>query len=725
MLNKQKDPKNIQPWKAEPFISQFACRPDWTYMFLEICNPGTEPLDLSKYMIVRSSSGTPAEVVAQNLATTNWSNRFLKYVPGFIWQNQANWEVKPGILQQDLNVNPMVYPGDVFVIGSIGGSAVYNMSATGPNICNQVDVWFRNNKWGETFDGWNNIGEFWFNNTYWLFKIVNDSISRGLKPVGDIKDFEVVDVWGPGDGSAWVIGGVTANQTEGYIRKPNIYKGNSTPAGSFGTNAATSEWLKTDRAYWNQHGVYWPYDVRMQADGLGSHFMSEVSIYKSTITSVQYKVSEGYSNKETIRGVKTNTTVADFLDRILKADPNQTLTLKSTAGKILTNADIVAMGDSLIVKSTDGVNTSKYTLNVTVKGLSTDAVLVSTKYFISVEWNTGKIYQIPYGSTVATVLSNVTVPVGAVLTVIDKTGKYVPMKTMNFDTTYVETKVSDNVNFEVVAEDGVTKILYQLYPTALASDAFVTSELYAVDQAKGLISLIPRGTAVSAFLKNVYPVIGATVKILDKAGFERTIGDLSQDDKLVVTSKDGKVTKVYYFDMLVTRFFSTRYLAYVLSDTYKVDQQNLTITGATSETLLTTFLPKLFPSFSAKVEIVNAQGVVSTAKDLNRGDKVRVTAADGYTIAFYNLVLDYTSLDNLGDAAPVMYPNPSTGIVNISGLKAGNRIEVYSLLGVPVMNRIAGRSVEVLNLNNKPSGIYFINIINDDQVVAKFKLIRN
>jgi hypothetical protein len=102
-----------------------------------------------------------------------------------------------------------------------------------------------------------------------------------------------------------------------FSRKPEIYKGNTAFKGSFGTDAASSEWTITDRPYWVGKGYGWPRDILMVASFIGSHFMNEVTAYKSTVNSVAYKVSEGYSMKETIRGLKANTSVEDYLARNL------------------------------------------------------------------------------------------------------------------------------------------------------------------------------------------------------------------------------------------------------------------------------------------------------------------------------------------------------------------------------------------------------------------------
>jgi hypothetical protein len=52
LLEKEKDLSTAKTFKAEPFISQFVFRANWHQNFLEIVNPGTEPLDLSRYCLL-------------------------------------------------------------------------------------------------------------------------------------------------------------------------------------------------------------------------------------------------------------------------------------------------------------------------------------------------------------------------------------------------------------------------------------------------------------------------------------------------------------------------------------------------------------------------------------------------------------------------------------------------------------------------------------------------
>ena len=118
-LNKEKDPRNVQPFKAEPFISEYVFWEQWSNSFMEICNPGNQPLDLSDYMIVGSWSADPAGAIQSQMLPENWMDRYDKYIPGYKWVDEGTWQVNPGVVEQDLNINPIVMPGDVFTLGYI------------------------------------------------------------------------------------------------------------------------------------------------------------------------------------------------------------------------------------------------------------------------------------------------------------------------------------------------------------------------------------------------------------------------------------------------------------------------------------------------------------------------------------------------------------------------------------------------------------------------------
>lgn len=712
-FDKQKDLSNVQPYKAEPFISQFSWNDQWSRDWIEIVNPGTEPLDLSRYMIIRGN--TDYQIFNWWNETTAYADAWRKYVPGKKWQDEASWQVQPRILVPDFAVNAIVYPGDVFVMAAHGGGGSWDFYGK------EADVNFANGKnpWGINLSS-NPVTSWW--GALYLYKILNDSVVSGLKPATDINDVELIDVFGQPDWNAWTVGGVVQGQLVGYTRKPHIYKGNPVLKASFGTNQQDCEWIARDRAYFSALGIGWPQDIYKINDGLGSHVMDEITIYRSTVSSVKYKVSPGYSMKESIKGLKTGVTVTEFMNNIIKADALQTLTLKSSkTGAVLVNENVIAKGDTLIVLSADSVNTSKYILDVTNEGLSSNAVLTSATYTINVTGSTGTIEGFKQGTLLKTVFNGVVVPANASIAMIDEKDAYMSLTKLRYDSTYVNVVATSNIYFEVIAENGTTKILYQLKPTTNPSDAYVTSDVYSIDQFGALIQFVPVGTSVASLVANVTPAPGAKVKIFDKAGFERTMGDVYRDDKLVVTSADGKNTKAYYFSML--NYKVNKYLAFVISDDYKIDQVTLTITGPVTATTAE-FYGKLYPSFGATLSLMGSDGKVNTTGNLKKGDKLVVTAADGMTTATYNISV-ITTVPEMNDAAIKMYPNPtSDGKVIIQGLTKGNRVQVYNAAGVMLRDVIVDNASEYVSLASQPAGVYIFVVSAGQKPIEIQKIIK-
>ena len=165
---------------------------------------------------------------------------------------------------------------------------------------------------------------------------------------------------------------------------------------------------------------------------------------------------------------------------LFRSDENQELTVKSKASGATLAADAVLVnGDMLLVMSADSANHTQYILEVSDHGLSSDAVISSTLYQVtieeqpSVEAGVGLVKGFEYGTRLKTILGNITIPMGASLDVVDSEGVYVPTKMLNFDTTYVDVTVNSGIYLDVLAEDGVTRIVYQLLPNSSENDAFI------------------------------------------------------------------------------------------------------------------------------------------------------------------------------------------------------------------------------------------------------------
>ncbi len=721
----EKDPDNVQPWIGEPFISRWIYKETWTNGWIQICNPGTEPLDLSNYLIA-SGLGEPIDVFNTATSPTHWgwTTAYRRYVPGKKWQGEADWIIGPGILVDDYATYAIVQPGDVFVITHyLKKPASYPKGVTDTPFRDDIDIDFNNNPWGRTVDSNNNLVNIKLNETFCMWKILNDSVKNGWKPATDINDFELIDVLGSGGlMETMSFGGVPVTATQSIERKPSIYKGNPVVMGSNGTNEETNEWLPiTNSPYWIALGFpEWGDSWWRLPTGIGSHTMDEITFYKSTVSSTVYKVSPGFGQTETIKGVKAGETVEGLYANLIKADELQTLKVMS-AGTEVPLAGAVSNGDILVVLSADSTNTTKYILDVG-KGLSSDALLTSSRYTVAASGPTGVIGGFDFGTTLKTVLFNINVPAGATLTVIDGQSAYVPLKMLNYDTAYVSVTVNDNIYFSVVAEDGVTEIVYQLNPSSKINDAFVTSYVYSVNQREAFIQFIPYGTTASILKLNVTPAPGATVQVVDKMNFVRENGNIYKDDKLVVTAKDGITTKTYFFSMLSSDV--TDYLAYVVSNVYTVDQLQLTIGGATSLTTLGDFKANLTPAFGATMTVLDKDGnEKSILANLSTGDKLRVTAADSSTIATYNINVDVTGINTIVETIK-MYPNPTTGRVIIQGLSNGNRVRVFNSSGVTLRDVTVDNSTEYVSLAAQPAGLYVFVISSGEKLINIQKIIK-
>jgi len=744
-LIKEKDPVNVQPYYADPFLSEFIFWEAWANSFAEIANPGNQPLDLSNYMFASAWNTNPASVIQSRMGTTEWLDRYDKYVPGYKWVNEAQWAVTPGILEQDLNVNAIVLPGDVFAMG-----AIYTDGTTNPSwipdyrwpVPPQLDIQFNmypnnsnkrdfpngySNPWKEAVSTNGALMHKWSNSSFFMFKILNDSIKQGLKPANDPDDFMLIETWSMSSTTDWIVGGKKTDMITNYIRKPNIYKGNTgfEKSGSFGTDP---------QPYWSARGIGWPLDILNVGNDIGQHFMNTPTHYMSTVSSTVYQVSEGYSMNELIKGMKTGTTVATFLSGITKANEKQTLKVKRTGNELAMDA-VLLMNDSLVVMSADSINITKYALSVTADGLSPNAVITSTRYTVTIEQQPksaseaaqagiGNVKGFDYGTSLRTILANIKVPAGASLTIINGEGAYVPLKTLNFDTAYVNVTVNDNIYLSVVAENGVTEIVYQLIPATSDAEAFVTSDIYSVVQKDLLIQYVPRGTSVSSFLARLVPNAGATMKVINKAGQERKDGGVADDDKLVVTSKDGSVTKSYYISKLASAATpETLYLAYILSNVYAVDQVVYKVDGVSGSETVSTFLTKVTPSAGASVAIVDKTGNVKINGDINGGDMVKVTSADGKMNVYYNFG-SLTSATNLESNNIELYPNPTNGELNVSGVKAGQRIQVYNSVGAAIRDVNVQSSIERISLRNQPAGMYLIVVSDNNQMIGRYKAMK-
>lgn len=730
-LEKEKDLSNVQPYSPDPFFSQFVFRADWRQFFIEICNPGNQALDLSRYVIVRSNSVDPANAITRMSTEADWAYRFQRYVPGYVWVDEASWQVQPSMLQVDYGVNPIVEPGDVFVLAWAFPKYKDVSTRDYPGF-DQIDVNFKNgyNPWGIELEedagglaGNGSVCGGWFNDDWILYKILNDSVLDGTKPLISPYDVEVIDIIGRANGSSpGLIDGVDFNQNSGLKRYPQYYKGNPEPGASFGDGTTGSEWLYTNSAYWESRGYGWPLNNSMNSDGIGSHEFINITEFISTVSSASYTVSSGYGMSETIGGgVQIGITISEFMNNIISVE-GQTLTFTYN-GTVLSTNDVIQNGTTLVVVSPNGENTTRYTITATADGLDDNARLTSSKYTITINGASGTVSGIAPGTSLREVYNNVTAPANAALFGAFKAdGSYAAFVELKLDTTYNEVVATDQHYFEVIAQDGETRIEYQLQLTSSASDAYVLSTIYDVNQTTALISLIPDGSNVNALMSNLIPAPGASMKINNKMDQPRVLGTVYEDDKLIVTAQDGTTSKTYTFELFSD--YAARYLARLYSEDWVVNQTTLKITGPVPSTSVDEFLSYLWASLGATFKLVDETGNEVSSGNMDDGFKVIVTSENGKVNRTYDVIIDRTNVAEFDHSKLKAYPNPTTGFIQVDGVSEGNTINVYNNYGNLVLTRQAASNREALSLEGQAAGMYLITVNNNKQRVAQFKLMK-
>ena len=191
---------------------------------------------------------------------------------------------------------------------------------------------------------------------------------------------------------------------------------------------------------------------------------------------------------------------------------------------------------------------------------------------------------------------------------------------------------------------------------------------------------------------------------------------------MFVTSQDGETINLYFLTLLGD---IPDYLAYLLSDVYTVDQVTRIIYVEVSEPpTIGEVLSHVELAPGSSIEFMDKDGAAKTVDDLvDDEDIFRVTAANGVTVVEYVVSLTITSVEDILSDRIKLYPNPSTGKVFIEGLEPGTRIQVYNIVGVPVINRIAQDSTEVLSLEDRPGGLYFVVVTSKNDIIGRYKLI--
>ncbi|MFT5970174.1 MAG: hypothetical protein ACI8ZO_000680 [Flavobacteriales bacterium] len=85
------------------------------------------------------------------------------------------------------------------------------------------------------------------------------------------------------------------------------------------------------------------------------------------------------------------------------------------------------------------------------------------------------------------------------------------------------------------------------------------------------------------------------------------------------------------------------------------------------------------------------------------------------TISFHSLNIDNVNIDEKGKETIGAYPNPTNGTITIAGL-VGSAVRVFNFKGQVLMNTILEDESMVLDLSVLTSGIYLLEIINENGI---------
>jgi len=104
-------------------------------------------------------------------------------------------------------------------------------------------------------------------------------------------------------------------------------------------------------------------------------------------------------------------------------------------------------------------------------------------------------------------------------------------------------------------------------------------------------------------------------------------------------------------------------------------------------------------------------------------DMVKVTSADDKIEVMYTFG-QLTNAEFLNANQIELYPNPTNGRLNVTGVEKGQRIQIFNAVGSAVIDMKVQNSREIIELNTHPAGMYLIIVSDQQQLLGKYKAIK-
>lgn len=171
---------------------------------------------------------------------------------------------------------------------------------------------------------------------------------------------------------------------------------------------------------------------------------------------------------------------------------------------------------------------------------ASDAMVVSDLYSV-LEEPVKVIFNIDEGTTVRVFMENIVASEGATVRILIKSGQERVDGQLNYDDVLA-----------VTSSDGTVTVVYILnFLKELA--AFVTSDVFAIDQLAAMIS-VPENTTVESLVAGLAPAPQAVITVYDVDQNVKTTGTVLDTDVVTVVSGDGRSTVNYSITVIVSVF---------------------------------------------------------------------------------------------------------------------------------------------------------------------------
>src|SRR5262249_51885483 len=120
-------------------------------------------------------------------------------------------------------------------------------------------------------------------------------------------------------------------------------------------------------------------------------------------------------------------------------------------------------------------------------------------------------------------------------------------------------------------------------------------------------------------------------------------------------------------------------------------------------------------------DFLGSTGTYATSSNTATIMSGTVTSVDFYrSWGLFNDSAEVTHVAGITNVSGIrLYPNPGNGVFTVSGIAAGQVVELYDYLGQLLSNQVAENSSSIhFDLSAKANGVYLLRIQNRDGSVA-------